>query len=378
MHHRSKLRATPLGLLSPDMRDYSANPSPGANATDEAIGKCAALRIIQAFEKIFGGAETLFGEAGIAHPEGSLKKFLGALSNDDRARISAIAFMHLMLLDTLRTGGPPERPNDWRVVRYVLFGGRNLRESILRGAECLDAIESRCGGITLRVEGDVAIISLKANAASGAASSCLLQLFRLAALHGLLNALIAQPIGLLKLSLGAERGEYESLGLPPLPFPVSTQQRAPGFSFAASVLDQPVMRTIEEADARHPLARSFLFGSSRQKNDPATTAAMVRRLVLQSLRNHERLPSLDEVATVFGGSPATLRRRLAGAGTSFRGIRDACRAELAPDLLSNSRLSIEAVAVHLDFSDSDAFRRAFRIWFGIAPSAFRQGLLGSS
>jgi AraC-like DNA-binding protein len=47
---------------------------------------------------------------------------------------------------------------------------------------------------------------------------------------------------------------------------------------------------------------------------------------------------------------------------------------MAIDMLTNSRLSIEDIAGRLDLCDSDALRRAFRAWTGMAPTEFRRTL----
>jgi AraC-like DNA-binding protein len=45
---------------------------------------------------------------------------------------------------------------------------------------------------------------------------------------------------------------------------------------------------------------------------------------------------------------------------------------MAIDMLTNSRMSI---AERLDLCDSDALRRAFRGWTGMAPTEFRRTLM---
>jgi AraC-like DNA-binding protein len=78
---------------------------------------------------------------------------------------------------------------------------------------------------------------------------------------------------------------------------------------------------------------------------------------------------LEDVSRRLGYSPATLRRRLAAEGVSFRGIKDRVFDELAKAWLLDG-LPVQTIAERLDYSDAFAFRRAFRRRYGCSPSAF--------
>ena len=67
----------------------------------------------------------------------------------------------------------------------------------------------------------------------------------------------------------------------------------------------------------------------------------------------------------------TLARRLAREGSSYRAIREALLSQLAARHLRESDSSVEAVAALLGYYDAANFRRAFRRWYGVAPTAFR-------
>jgi AraC-like DNA-binding protein len=66
--------------------------------------------------------------------------------------------------------------------------------------------------------------------------------------------------------------------------------------------------------------------------------------------------------------PRSLQRRLREGGTSYRELVDTIRHQRAIDLMRRG-LSIGVVAEHLGFSEPRAFRRAFRRWTGLVPSA---------
>jgi len=72
-----------------------------------------------------------------------------------------------------------------------------------------------------------------------------------------------------------------------------------------------------------------------------------------------------DVAGELGMSDRTLRRRLAGAATSFQAVLDEALREAADRLLDEGR--VEDVAAALGYSEAAAFRRAYRRWSGATP-----------
>lgn len=83
----------------------------------------------------------------------------------------------------------------------------------------------------------------------------------------------------------------------------------------------------------------------------------------------DRAPALDELAAELGMSPATLKRRLAQHGTHYQAELDQLRALMALYLLHLRGQPNEAVAQALGFFDSANFRRFFKRWTGLLPSA---------
>lgn len=83
-------------------------------------------------------------------------------------------------------------------------------------------------------------------------------------------------------------------------------------------------------------------------------------------------PSLDAVLRQLGLSAATLGRRLAAEGTSFRELARRHRIERAARLLSETRLSVLEVAGRCGYAETASFSRAFRAVTGSSPRDFRQ------
>jgi AraC-like DNA-binding protein len=93
------------------------------------------------------------------------------------------------------------------------------------------------------------------------------------------------------------------------------------------------------------------------------------RLAIQQL-----LPSgavaEEKVAGIVGVNPRTLHRRLSERGESFRSLLQRVRMDLARRHLLEDGYSVTQAAFMLGYSDSSAFSRAFKSWFGVPPSEF--------
>ena len=85
--------------------------------------------------------------------------------------------------------------------------------------------------------------------------------------------------------------------------------------------------------------------------------------------------SLDDIAARLHLSSRSVHRRLEEEGSSFRGIKDALRRDLALARLSKSDDPIAKIATDLGYADPSAFYRAFVDWTGMSPRDFR-GLQG--
>ena len=270
-----------------------------------------------------------------------------------------------------RHGRPPLMAAHWRTFLHALSGARTLREAIARSMDCFDAVDGRLGRMALRVDRDHAFVQLDSQWSCKDGAACAIDLYGLAQIHGLFGWLVGTALPVSLLALDYDRATFDSLGLPDTPAELQVDAGWTGLRFALAFLDYPVVRDAEQVTgwAKH----SFLAGFSRLSVDEKL-AANVRAMALDSLRRQRRLPSFDQIVARLGGSRATVRRRLAEEGTSYREIKASCRRELALDLLRRRELSIEEIAARLDFCDSDAFREAFRGWIGSSPSEFRESV----
>ncbi|HEU4728528.1 MAG TPA: AraC family transcriptional regulator ligand-binding domain-containing protein [Kofleriaceae bacterium] len=92
----------------------------------------------------------------------------------------------------------------------------------------------------------------------------------------------------------------------------------------------------------------------------------VRGAIDDEMRNGD--VDIERVARRIGVTPRSLQRRLRDEGTSYRELVDTIRHKRAVDLLSRG-VPFGDIAERLGFSEARAFRRAFRRWTGLVPSA---------
>ena len=99
------------------------------------------------------------------------------------------------------------------------------------------------------------------------------------------------------------------------------------------------------------------------------TAGQVRRQILCQLGLGA---TLEETSAALAISPRSLRRRLEEEQTNFRQLVDEERRSLAEQLLKNSQMTLEELAVQLGYLDTASFTRAFRRWHGQSPGQYRK------
>jgi len=131
--------------------------------------------------------------------------------------------------------------------------------------------------------------------------------------------------------------------------------------FASSILDLPL--TTADAVATE-LARQQCERELQAIADGV--AGRIRTRLLD-----RPAASLDDIAKDLHLSTRTLKRRLAGEGTTFSAIRDDLRRQRALLMLDDRRLAVGEIATRLGYTELPNFTRAFRKWTGMTPAAYR-------
>lgn len=107
----------------------------------------------------------------------------------------------------------------------------------------------------------------------------------------------------------------------------------------------------------------------QQQQQLGFSHSLRHRLYLHLQQRVTAPPSLQDVATASGISPATLKRRLQQHDCHYQQLLDEVRLHQAVLWLQFDGMTPEQVCRQLNFSDSTNFRRAFKRWSGLTPSA---------
>jgi AraC-like DNA-binding protein len=103
------------------------------------------------------------------------------------------------------------------------------------------------------------------------------------------------------------------------------------------------------------------------RRSQAGIAGRVRSLIL---RRPGEIPSMQAVASELGMTTRTLRNQLAREASSYRQLVEQTREQLAEELLTSARLSVEEVAARLGYRNASAFIAAFKRWKGVPPGGY--------
>ncbi|MEU8778569.1 AraC family transcriptional regulator [Streptomyces sp. NPDC048606] len=294
------------------------------------------------------------------------------LLGDDRARVTAAQFARLFraLYRTTRDeflglAPLPSRPGTFAMMCHASLGCRDL-EAATRRAVVFYGLFPGGPTLALEVAGARARFTV-ADAFDGDeerfVGECVLAIW-----HRLSSWLIGRRIPLERVSFAHPAPPHARECAALFGCPVGFGADRTGATFDARCLTAPLVRDEAELDA---MLRRAPFDLLARPEYATTVAEQVRRTLTHRLREAPRLPELGEVAARLAVSPATLRRRLQGEGTSFRGIKDQVRRDAAIAGLTEGREPIAELAARLGFSEDTAFHRAFRRWTGTTPGAYR-------
>jgi AraC-like DNA-binding protein len=112
-------------------------------------------------------------------------------------------------------------------------------------------------------------------------------------------------------------------------------------------------------------------GSSTGNRHEATLLDRARQTIVATLHLGE--PALEDIAQTLGLSEWTLQRKLREHGISFTQLVDQIRQDSALSHLKQHNLNITQLASLLGYSETSAFSRAFKRWFGVSPKQWRGG-----
>lgn len=82
--------------------------------------------------------------------------------------------------------------------------------------------------------------------------------------------------------------------------------------------------------------------------------------------------SMQHIVDELGMQPRVIQRHLSEQNTSFRELKNQILKQRCLDLLVTRNLDPEFVALSLGYTETSAFYRAFKLWFGATPKQFKQ------
>jgi AraC-like DNA-binding protein len=289
---------------------------------------------------------------------------------DPRARASTDEVVQLLERARALTGEPALGFHFGTQLRVSALGNlgmailsaSTIREAIDLGIEFMPIVTTAFG-LRLRVEGREASIVVEENADFGTARDILL----LAILTAVWR-------------IGTKMTGRCMTGFADLALPEPAYFARLGRIGGHIRFNQPVTRLVFDASylalpykMHDPIALQFARQECAETLDSLEgthpTVARVRGLL-----NAKRgaLPSVVQVAAVLHMSPRTLKRLLAGEGTSFSLLVQEERRERAMLLLRSRSLSIKDIARSVGYSNVMNFTRAFHRWTGKTPGEHRQ------
>jgi AraC-like DNA-binding protein len=134
----------------------------------------------------------------------------------------------------------------------------------------------------------------------------------------------------------------------------------------------------DKVDARTPLptanaevarANEKIVQEYLARFDRSSAAMQVRARLTEQLSSGHA--TQNSIADALHMSLRTLQRRLSDEGTSYKGLLEETRRELASHYMAESHRSINEITYLLGFSEPSNFSRAFRRWTGKSPSEYR-------
>lgn len=150
------------------------------------------------------------------------------------------------------------------------------------------------------------------------------------------------------------------------------------FGVAVTKGRQPLVR-FRKADALRPFltANEAMWNTFEPElrrrlaelDETASTAERVRAALLEGLPSGRG--SVDAVAATLHMSKRTLQRRLRAEDTTFHGVLQDTREELAKHYLTRTGVTSAEIAFLLGFEEPNSFFRAFQGWTGTTPEQVR-------
>lgn len=262
---------------------------------------------------------------------------------------------------------PQMHPDEFRLMCYCVISSRSLRDVILRQSMFFRTRGDRLSVIQLDNDGPIARVTMDTLRRRKNFASFLSDLAGVSIFCRFYAWLLG--IGLhdfsVELAYDAAYANEAVSGF--FVGHLGFDAPANSISFPRVLLDQPVIRSPEELDE---LLVEFPFDFMSSRTFEMALPDRIRSIYSVALARGTEIPTLDELARLFGASSSTIRRRLEEQRISIRNLKDSARRDAVLHLLQQRRISINEAALAVGFRDLNSFRAAFRRWTGMSPARY--------
>lgn len=266
----------------------------------------------------------------------------------------------------VRAGLVNFRPSYWQSLGLAILCSSTLRQALQRQAKYFQMVSDaahvelvedrntlRSEAITYFDPEEIGYVAIE---------------YGLAGLLSMLQEIFPRPLRPIRLELLRPRklaiAEFSRL----FNCPVSFGHDRQAMVFALKDADEPLQGSNETlAQYQDSFSDEYLarFGTG-------STSMKVKREILRSLPGGN--PCQESVAEALHMSVRNLQRKLGSENTSFRLLVNDLRQQLAVTYLKQESRGFGEIAYMLGFSDHSNFSRAFKQWFDITPTEFRENL----
>jgi AraC-like DNA-binding protein len=166
--------------------------------------------------------------------------------------------------------------------------------------------------------------------------------------------------------------------LPADPAPFREHFRAPlrfnapqaAIVFPAAEFKRPCVNADARAYARALADLASLDAETGSSLGDRVHRVLLRLLVTGAYLGHAA-PDRTQVAELFAMHPRTLNRRLSAEGRTFSTLLGQARYEVACELLRDTRLPVQEIALMLGYAGTGPLTEAFRRWSGTTAARWR-------
>lgn len=346
------------------MKRLSRRPTSRSTAPAAAV-----MALLKALENIGGDGEAALRRAGLAYLLSDVRR--GRIIDVPRSLFARFARESVLAFERhgcVRDRRPRFPVATLRMLCLTMLACPTLHIAVQTAIEFHSMAMNGRRMLDLSIERGTATLYMDIPMRERSVGDLLVTMYGLTAFHRLFGWLTGGEIQLVRVTLAYRASLEQSAFNELLQLEPDFDGSRDSISFSSSCLARPVIRSYAELQNLFTLFPFDLlppdYGSTALSDQ---TGAAIKSAILR----REGVPGLQQLARTFGLSIATFRRRLQVEGTSLIKLRQAKRFEIAVDLLSRSRLTIKEIAARLHFSDTATFRRAFRLWAGRSPRAFR-------